>query len=131
MEINLVDDPIGTSDKGDAVFLKDIWPSQSDIADTIASCLTPEMFKEQYGSVVDGPDEWQQLTTSSGLNFQWDKESTYIQKPPYFDGFEIEPKLRPEILDARVLVYLEDSVTTDHISPAGSCLLYTSDAADE
>ncbi len=120
MDINLVDDPIGTSDKGDAVFLKDIWPSQSDIADTIASCLTPEMFKEQYGSVVDGPDEWQQLTTSSGLNFQWDKESTYIQKPPYFDGFEIEPKLRPEILDARVLVYLEDSVTTDHISPAGS-----------
>ena len=120
MDINLVDDPIGTSDKGDAVFLKDIWPSQSDIADTIASCLTPEMFKEQYGSVVDGPDEWQQLTTSSGLNFQWDKESTYIQKPPYFDGFEIEPKLRSEILDARVLVYLEDSVTTDHISPAGS-----------
>ena len=120
VDINLVDDPIGTSDKGDAVFLKDIWPSQSDIADTIASCLTPEMFKEQYGSVVDGPDEWQQLTTSSGLNFQWDKESTYIQKPPYFDGFEIEPKLRPEILDARVLVYLEDSVTTDHISPAGS-----------
>ena len=120
VDINLVDEPIGTSDKGDAVFLKDIWPSQSDIADTIASCLTPEMFKEQYGSVVDGPDEWQQLTTSSGLNFQWDKESTYIQKPPYFDGFEIEPKLRPEILDARVLVYLEDSVTTDHISPAGS-----------
>ena len=120
VDINLVDEPIGTSDNGDAVFLKDIWPSQSDIADTITSCLTPEMFKEQYGSVVDGPDEWQQLTTSSGLNFQWDKESTYIQKPPYFDGFEIEPKLKPEILDARVLVYLEDSVTTDHISPAGS-----------
>ena len=97
-----------------------IWPSQEDIANTISSCLTPEMFQEQYNEVVNGPKEWQELETSSSLNFSWEKESTYIQKPPYFDNFSENPSERSEIADARVLVYLEDSVTTDHISPAGS-----------
>ena len=91
-----------------------------DRSNTISSSLTPEIFREQYSAVVDGPDEWKRLDTSSTLNFAWDRGSTYIQKPPYFDGFSKVPSLRPEITDARVLVYLEDSVTTDHISPAGS-----------
>ena len=120
VEVNLIEDPIGHDKSGAEVFLKDIWPSQEDIANTISSCLTPEMFQEQYNEVVNGPKEWQELETSSSLNFSWEKESTYIQKPPYFDNFSENPSERSEIADARVLVYLEDSVTTDHISPAGS-----------
>ena len=120
VDVNLIEDPIGYDESGVEVFLKDIWPTQEDIANTISSCLTPEMFQEQYNEVVNGPKEWQELETSSSLNFSWDKESTYIQKPPYFDNFSETPSKRSEIADARVLVYLEDSVTTDHISPAGS-----------
>ena len=120
VDVNLIEDPIGHDKSGAEVFLKDIWPSQEDIANTISSCLTPEMFQEQYNEVVNGPKEWQELETSSSLNFSWEKESTYIQKPPYFDNFSENPSDRSEIADARVLVYLEDSVTTDHISPAGS-----------
>ena len=120
VDVNLIEDPIGQDKSGAEVFLKDIWPSQEDIANTISSCLTPEMFQEQYNEVVNGPKEWQDLETSSSLNFSWEKESTYIQKPPYFDDFSENPSERSEIADARVLVYLEDSVTTDHISPAGS-----------
>ena len=120
VDVNLIEDPIGHDKSGAEVFLKDIWPSQEDIANTISSCLTPEMFQEQYNEVVNGPKEWQELETSSSLNFRWEKESTYIQKPPYFDNFSENPSERSEIADARVLVYLEDSVTTDHISPAGS-----------
>ena len=120
VDVNLIEDPIGHDKSGAEVFLKDIWPSQEDIANTISSCLTPEMFQEQYNEVVNGPKEWQELETSSSLNFSWEKESTYIQKPPYFDNFSENPSERSEIAEARVLVYLEDSVTTDHISPAGS-----------
>lgn len=117
---NLTHDSIGKDKLGKDVFLKDIWPSQNDISDVISSSLTPSIFREQYEKVVDGPQEWQNLTTSSSLNFSWDNGSTYIQRPPYFDGFSKDLPLRSEISDARVLVYLEDSVTTDHISPAGS-----------
>ena len=120
VDINLVEDPIGQTESGENVFLKDIWPSQNDISETISRFLSPEMFKEQYSSVVKGPQEWQNLPTSSGVNFKWDSESTYIQKPPYFENFQANPVERTEITGARVLVYLEDSVTTDHISPAGS-----------
>ena len=120
VDVNLIEDPIGHDKSGAEVFLKDIWPSQEDIANTISSCLTPEMFQEQYNEVVNGPKEWQELETSSSLNFSWEKESTYIQKPPYFDNFSENTSERSEIADARVLVYLVDSVTTDHISPAGS-----------
>jgi aconitate hydratase len=120
MDVNLTTDPIGQSPSGDDVFLKDIWPSQNEIAEVISRSVTPEIFKEQYEAVVDGPLEWQKLTTATGISFNWDKESTYIQKPPYFQGFTKEPESRSEIVSARVLVYLGDSVTTDHISPAGS-----------
>ena len=120
VNVNLTHDSIGKDESGEDVFLKDIWPSQNDISDVISSSLTPQIFREQYEKVLDGPEEWQNLTTSSSLNFAWDNGSTYIQKPPYFNDFSIDLPFRSEILDARVLVYLEDSITTDHISPAGS-----------
>ena len=120
VDINIASEPIGKNDVGEDIYLKDIWPSQNDISDAISVSLTPEMFESQYKKVLDGPVEWQNLNTSSSLNFAWDKGSTYIQKPPYFDNFSKEITDRSEIINARVLVYLEDSVTTDHISPAGS-----------
>ena len=120
VDINIASEPIGKNNLGEDVYLKDIWPSQNDITDAISISLTPDMFKNQYKKVLDGPIEWQDLNTSSSLNFAWDQGSTYIQKPPYFDNFSKEIIDRSEIINARVLVYLEDSVTTDHISPAGS-----------
>lgn len=120
VDIDLVHDPIGQDQQGADVFLKDIWPSQTDIANTISESLTADMFKEQYAEVFAGPAEWQELPAPTGLNFQWDRESTYVQEPPYFDGFGDKPAVRSEILGARVLVGVGDSVTTDHISPAGA-----------
>ena len=120
VDSDLVHEPLGEDDQGNDVYLKDIWPSQEDIADTIAESLNADMFNEQYGKVFEGSAEWQDLPAPSGLNFQWDRESTYIQEPPYFEDFGDEPMVRPEIESARVLVGFGDSVTTDHISPAGS-----------
>ena len=120
IDTDLVHEPLGQDQQGADVFLKDIWPSQSDIADTIAESLTADMFQEQYGEVFDGSAEWQSLPAPTGLNFNWDRESSYIQEPPYFDDFGDEPTVRSEIEGARVLVGFGDSVTTDHISPAGS-----------
>ena len=120
VDIDLIREPIGQDQDGSDVFLKDLWPSQSDIADTIAESLTSDMFKQQYGEVFAGPSEWQDLAAPVGVNFQWDRESTYIQEPPYFGDFGDEPSIRSEIVGARVLVGIGDSVTTDHISPAGS-----------
>lgn len=120
VDTDLVHEPLGQDDHGEDVYLKDIWPSQKDIADTISESLTAGMFKEQYGEVFDGSQEWQDLPAPVGVNFQWDRESTYIQEPPYFEDFGDEPPIRPEVEGARVLVRFGDSVTTDHISPAGS-----------
>jgi len=120
VDTDLVREPLGQDNDGNDVFLKDIWPSQADIANTIADSLTADMFKQQYGEVFKGPEEWQALPAPTGLNFQWDRESTYIQEPPYFEDFGDTPAERSEIVNARVLVSMADSVTTDHISPAGS-----------
>ncbi len=120
VDTDLVREPLGQDNDGNDVFLKDIWPSQADIAETIADSLTADMFKQQYGEVFKGPEEWQALPAPIGLNFQWDRESTYIQEPPYFEDFGDTPTERSEIVNARVLVSMADSVTTDHISPAGS-----------
>jgi aconitate hydratase len=120
VDTDLIHEPLGQDDQGADVYLKDIWPSQKDIADTIASSLTADMFKEQYGEVFSGSEEWQELPAPTGLNFEWDRESTYIQEPPYFDDFGDEPAVRTEVMGARVLVGFGDSVTTDHISPAGA-----------
>ena len=120
VDTDLIHEPLGQDQQGVDVFLKDIWPSQQDIADTIADSLTADMFKEQYGQVFAGSPEWQELPAPTGMNFEWDRESTYIQEPPYFEDFGDEPTVRSEVMGARVLVGFGDSVTTDHISPAGA-----------
>ncbi len=120
VDIDLANDPVGTGDDGSEVYLRDIWPSQQEIADTVANSVTSEMFREQYGEAFVGPEKWRELDAPSGQQFGWDPGSTYIQKPPYFEGFSQTPASRGEIADGRVLVMVGDSVTTDHISPAGS-----------
>ena len=120
VDVDLANHPIGIGDDGSDVYLKDIWPTQQEIADTVASSVTADMFREQYGEVFVGPDKWRELEAPSGQQFGWDAGSTYIQKPPYFEGFTQTPSARGEIENARVLVMVGDSVTTDHISPAGS-----------
>jgi aconitate hydratase len=120
IDMDLANDPLGTGSNGQPVYLKDIWPTQQEIADTVAKSVTSDMFREQYGAVFAGPEKWQALDAPTGEQFKWDPGSTYIQKPPYFDGFTETPKSRGEIANGRVLVMVGDSVTTDHISPAGS-----------
>jgi aconitate hydratase len=120
IDTDLVHDPIGQDYQGADIFLKDIWPSQGDIAKTIAMSLTADMFTQQYSEVFTGPPEWQALPAPTGLKFEWDRQSTYILEPPYFKDLGDEAAVRPEIEKARVLVGVSDSVTTDHISPAGA-----------
>ncbi|GGH00680.1 aconitate hydratase AcnA [Silvibacterium dinghuense] len=111
--------PIGKGTDGD-VFLKDIWPSQQEVADTIASAIDSEIFLKEYSTVSDGDANWQQLKFPTGDVYQWEADSTYIRKAPYFDGMPATPAPVEDIASARVLAVLGDSVTTDHISPAGS-----------
>ena len=120
IDVDLTRDALGTDDDGNDVFLSDIWPSQNEIAQTVASSVGVDQFLNRYGAVYEGPEQWQELEAATGEQFQWDPGSTYIQPPPYFDGFELEPQPPIEIENARVLVSVGDTVTTDHISPAGS-----------
>ncbi|MBV9638493.1 MAG: aconitate hydratase AcnA [Mycobacteriaceae bacterium] len=120
MDFDFEHDSLGTDQNGNDVFLRDIWPSQKDIADTIASSINKEMFVQNYADVFKGDDRWRNLPTPRGKTFEWDPESTYVRKPPYFDGMPAEPEPICDITGARVLALLGDSVTTDHISPAGS-----------
>lgn len=120
IDIDLTKDPLGHSSDGEAVFLSDIWPSQTEIADTVASAVGADMFRTRYGSSDQGPDQWRSLESTDSRLFNWDSGSTYIQMPPYFDDFDLTPVPRSPIVQARVLVNVGDSVTTDHISPAGS-----------
>jgi aconitate hydratase len=120
MDFDFESEPLGKDESGNDVFLKDIWPSQKDINDTIASAINTEMFKKNYADVFKGDDRWRNLPTPSGNTFEWDEASTYVRKPPYFDGMPAEPQPVTDIQGARVLALLGDSVTTDHISPAGS-----------
>ena len=120
MDFDFETDALGKDNKGKDVFLKDIWPSQKDINDTIASAINQEMFVKNYADVFKGDDRWRNLPTPSGNTFEWDTNSTYVRKPPYFDGMPAEPEPVTDIAGARVLALLGDSVTTDHISPAGS-----------
>jgi aconitate hydratase len=113
-------DPLGTGTDGKPVFLKDVWPSRAEVQATIDSCLDPAMFEQVYGRVFDGDDEWKKLSVPSGDRYAWDKSSTYVKHPPYFDGMSREPGEITDITGARVLALLGDSITTDHISPAGS-----------
>jgi aconitate hydratase len=121
MHINMYKDPIGQSKDGKDVFLKDIWPTNKEIADTIAQCLTREMFVERYSDVFKGPKEWQAIgTAKASETYNWNDQSTYIQNPPFFSGMKAEPGATSNIEGAYALAILGDSITTDHISPAGS-----------
>jgi len=120
VEHDLTTEPLGTGNDGEDVYLRDIWPSQNEIAETVAKSVNVEMFSEQYAKVFSGPVEWQNLEAPVGELYKWEPGSTYIQRPPYFENFEMEPESRTGIEDARVLVKVGDSVTTDHINPAGS-----------
>ena len=114
---------IGKSKDGTDVYLKDIWPSQEEVNKTVADCIDAEMFRKQYSTVTDGDNNWQHLKFPLGDTYGWEPDSTYIRKAPYFDGMPATPAPVVDIADARVLAVLGDSVTTDHISPAGSIKL--------
>ncbi|WP_370329653.1 aconitate hydratase [Mycolicibacterium hippocampi] len=120
MDFDFEAEPLGKDDEGNDVYLKDIWPSQKEISETIASAINQEMFTKNYADVFKGDDRWRNLPTPSGDTFEWAEDSTYVRKPPYFDGMPAEPTPVTDISGARVLALLGDSVTTDHISPAGS-----------
>jgi aconitate hydratase len=120
MDIDLVDDPLGVDGEGEEVYLKDIWPSAKEIAQTIEEAVQSDMFRKSYGEVFDGDERWNGLDVPTGERFAWDDESTYVRQPPYFDGLPPEPTPVVDFEGARVLAKLGDSVTTDHISPAGS-----------
>ncbi len=119
VDINLTEEPIGTGADGSPVYLKEIWPSQQEILDTIALSVTPEAFRTRYASVFDGNEMWNNIQSPSGDLYEWDEASTYIQEPPFFIDMPKEPADIMPISGARVLVMLGDSITTDHISPAG------------
>jgi aconitate hydratase len=120
MMINFESEPLGVSDKGEDVFLKDLWPSQHEIQELIEETINPAMFNEAYSESLKGDKSWQDLSIPSGEIYEWQDDSTYIKKPPYFDGMVMDIAPINNISDARILALLGDSVTTDHISPAGN-----------
>jgi aconitate hydratase len=120
MDFDFETEPLGTDQDGNDVFLRDIWPTQKEVADTIGSAINQEMFTKNYADVFAGDERWRSLPTPSGDVFEWDPNSTYVRKPPYFARMSAEPQPVADIAQARVLALLCDSVTTDHISPAGS-----------
>ena len=120
---NFEKDPLGQGKDGKPVYLRDIWPSQKEVSDTVNACIDSAMFQKTYATVSDGDANWQNLKFPLGETYGWEPDSTYIRKAPYFDGMPATPKPVSDIVDARVLAVLGDSVTTDHISPAGSIKL--------
>ncbi|WP_075521370.1 aconitate hydratase AcnA [Candidatus Pelagibacter communis] len=120
MNKDLYKDPLGKDKDGNDVFLKDIWPSNQEIEDTLQKSLNAEMFIKRYSNVSEGPEQWQKIKTEESSIYNWEDTSTYVKKPPFFDNLSDEPEGFKEIKDARPLLILGDSVTTDHISPAGS-----------
>jgi aconitate hydratase len=120
MDFDFEKDSLGTGSDGSEVYLKDIWPTPTEVQDTIDSSINSGMFTKQYAGVFEGDKRWQSLKTPTGDTFAWDAKSTYVRKPPYFDGMTMNPAPVTNISGARVLAKLGDSVTTDHISPAGS-----------
>ncbi|MGV8928514.1 MAG: aconitate hydratase AcnA [Brevundimonas sp.] len=120
MHIDISKDPIGQDKKGKDVFLKDIWPTSAEIAAIQKKSVTPAMFAKRYADVFKGDKHWQGIKVEGGQTYAWDEASTYVQNPPYFDGLSMEPAPVADIVEARVLAIFGDSITTDHISPAGS-----------
>ena len=120
MDFDFDSEPLGKDASGNEVFLKDIWPTPAEVQATIDSSINSEMFKTQYASVFDGDERWKAIPTPKGATFEWSDSSTYVKRAPYFDGMSLTPSPVTDVTGARVLVKLGDSVTTDHISPAGS-----------
>ena len=120
LTVNLTRDPLGKDKAGNDVFLKDIWPSSKEIADLIHTSISEDMFRSRYGDVFKGDQGWQEISVTGGETYAWDDQSTYVQNPPYFEGITMEPEAIDDIVSARVLGLFRDSITTDHISPAGS-----------
>lgn len=120
LNVNLATDPIGESRSGKPVYLKDIWPSNKEIADVVRAHITPEMFQRRYSDVFKGDEHWQGIAVEGGETYGWNSSSTYVQNPPYFEGMSMTPDPVTDIHNARVLSLFLDSITTDHISPAGS-----------
>ncbi|MGA1687634.1 MAG: aconitate hydratase AcnA [Pontimonas sp.] len=120
MDFDFDAQPLGQDSEGHDVYLKDIWPDATEVQSTIDSSIDTDMFTKQYKTVFDGDERWKSLPTPTGDTFEWDGQSTYVRKPPYFEGMTLQPAPVTDISGARVLALLGDSVTTDHISPAGS-----------
>jgi aconitate hydratase len=120
MDIDLTTEPLGTDPQGQPIYLRDIWPTQKEVSDTIARSVRADMFHKEYGAVFEGDERWSSLDVPLGDLYQWDDASTYVKNPPYFVGMPDQPPPVAEIRGARVLAVLGDSITTDHISPAGS-----------
>jgi aconitate hydratase len=117
---NLTKEPIGKGKNGKDVYLKDIWPTNKEIADTVRTAVTPKMFRERYADVFKGDNNWQAIKTSTGETYDWNDDSTYVQNPPYFEELSDTPAPLEDVHDARIMGLFADSITTDHISPAGS-----------
>ena len=120
IDIDLSSEPLGTDSVGTPVFLSDLWPSDADVASAVRASITPEMFETRYASAFGGDDRWKAVPTTSEVTYSWDQASTYVKLPPFFEGLTIKPDVVEDVLNARVLAKLGDSVTTDHISPAGN-----------
>jgi aconitate hydratase len=120
MDVDLTTEPLGQDPQGNDVSLKDIWPSQEEVRDTVRTSVRTEHFREQYAGVFDGDEEWRELPVPSGNRYAWDEDSTYVRQPPFFTAMSREPEPLSDVHGARALALLGDSVTTDHISPAGA-----------
>jgi len=120
IDIDLSSEPLGTDRDGQPVMLADLWPSDAEVADAVRASITPEMFEERYASAFSGDDRWRAVPTTNAVTYDWDDDSTYVKLPPYFEGLTMEPGVVTDVEGARVLAVLGDSVTTDHISPAGN-----------
>ena len=120
IDIDLTTTPIGDDADGSPVLLSDLWPSMEQVSETIRASLTSDMFRSRYSAVFDGDEYWHKVSTAAGETYAWQNDSTYVQNPPFFEGMTMTPAPVTDIADARVLAMVGDSVTTDHISPAGS-----------
>ena len=120
MRVDLQNDSLGADSDGNPVYLRDIWPSNAEIAEALSRALTPAMFAARYADAFAGPAEWREISTAGGETYDWDDASTYVRKPPFFEDMAAEPGVAADITGARALAILGDSVTTDHISPAGA-----------
>src|SRR5690606_33665473 len=120
MNIDLTSEPLGTGSDGQPVYLRDIWPSQQEVQETVLRTVSSEMFRQQYSRVFEGDERWKALPVPTGGRFAWDEKSTYIRRPPFLENLTPEPPPPAAITGARALAVLGDSITTDHISPAGA-----------